>query len=308
MARAPHHKNMAKPAARRPQFSSLASWAITSSIVLLGAATLLSAQSSHVPKSSETAGPATFAGFDRNDYPGDSALPELKKHFSFAGYWLSPPPGESSNSWKGKRASVREAGFGFLLLYNGKLEKELSSAAEAQALGKIDGARAADAASDEGFAKGAVIFLDQEEGGRLSPMQLAYILSWVDGVSSAGYGAGIYCSGVPVRESKNSTVITAQDLKSRAGGRDIIYFVFNDVCPPSPGCRVPLRLPPVAASGVKFADVWQYAQTPREKRRTIHCAATYAKDGNCYPPGMQSAGIYVDLSVATSADPSRARK
>lgn len=276
--------------------------------LVLAAAGILSAQSARSTQPAEIKPPETFAGFDRNDYPGDAALPELKKHFSFTGYWLSPPPGEKSNSWKGKRDAVNNAGFGFLLLFNGKLEKELPSAAEAQTLGKIDGARAVESADDEGFAKGAVIFLDQEEGGRLSPVQLAYVLSWMDAVASNGFRGGIYCSGVPVKESKSESVLTAQDLKSRAGQRDIAYFVFNDVCPPSPGCRIPARLPAVSASGVKFAEVWQYAQTPREKPRTVHCAATYAKDGNCYPPGMQASGIFVDLNFANSADPSHARK
>jgi len=286
--------------------STAALLAASSVVVLLGGA-MLGPQSAR-SNSSEKNLPTVYTGFDRNDYPGDASLAKLKKFFAFTGYWLSPPPGEKSNSWKGKRTQISDAGFGFLLLFNGKLEKELPSQVESQLIGKIDGKRAADAASDEGFAKGAVVFLDQEEGGRLSAIQLAYILAWTDGVESAGFRAGIYCSGVPARESKTSTVVTAQDLKNRSGNRDISFFVFNDVCPPSPGCRIPATLPTVSQSGVKFAAVWQYAQTPREKPRTIHCASTYAKDGNCYPPGMQPSGIYVDLNFASSADPSHERK
>lgn len=287
---------------------SLVSLSVASCTLVLLAAGFCTANSSERAPTAESKTPQVFVGFDRNDYPGDAALGELKQKFSFTGYWLSPPPGDKTNSWKGKRDAVNSAGFGFLLLFDGKLEKELQSPVEAQTLGKIDGARAAESASDEGFAKGAVIFLDQEEGGRLSTVQLAYILSWVDAVTANGFRSGIYCSGVPVKESKSVSVVTAEDLKSRAGQRELAYFVFNDVCPPSPGCRIPNRLPAMSTSGVKFAEVWQYAQTPREKPRTFHCAATYAKDGNCYPPGMQSSGIYVDLSLATNADPSHARK
>jgi hypothetical protein len=310
MACGPHLNNMARrrfihSSGRRRAVSALV--AICGLIVLGGAGILFGYSPQSAPGGQEH--PAgTFVGFDRNDYPGDAALAELKKTFAFTGFWLSPPPGEKSNSWKGKRSQLSDAGFGFLLLFNGKIEKELPSQVEAQALGKIDGERAAESADDEGFAKGATIFLDQEEGGRLSPAQLAYILAWADGVLAAGYRAGIYCSGVPAREGKGVSVITALNLKSRAGNRDLAFFVFNDVCPPSPGCRIPRHLPSVAASGVKFADVWQYAQTPREKSRTLHCSATYAKDGNCYPPGMQSLGIYVDLNFATTSDPSHARK
>jgi hypothetical protein len=44
-----------------------------------------------------TSGPSNTAylGFDRNVYPGDDALPVLRKTFVFAGYWLGPPPGRS---------------------------------------------------------------------------------------------------------------------------------------------------------------------------------------------------------------------
>src|SRR5260370_22930820 len=59
------------------------------------------------------AGVHSFAGFDRNEYPGDAALPLLRKSYSFAGYWLSPPPGEKSNSWIGKRGVMQAQGFGF---------------------------------------------------------------------------------------------------------------------------------------------------------------------------------------------------
>src|SRR5947199_8780219 len=66
-----------------------------------------------------------YLGFDRNDYPGDVALPILRKSFSFAGYWLGPPPGAKSNSWSGKRELLRSLGFGFLVLYTGPQSSEL---------------------------------------------------------------------------------------------------------------------------------------------------------------------------------------
>src|SRR5207237_2815034 len=66
-----------------------------------------------------------YLGFDRNDYPGDAALPILRKSFSFTGYWLGPPPGAKSNSWSGKRELLRSLGFGFLVLYTGPQSSEL---------------------------------------------------------------------------------------------------------------------------------------------------------------------------------------
>lgn len=41
-------------------------------------------------------GPSSYLGFDLNEYPGDDALPALRKTFSFTGYWLSPPPGKNT--------------------------------------------------------------------------------------------------------------------------------------------------------------------------------------------------------------------
>src|SRR5690349_1556374 len=40
-----------------------------------------------------------YLGFDRNIYPDDAAMPILRKTFAFSGYWLSPPPGEKTNTW-----------------------------------------------------------------------------------------------------------------------------------------------------------------------------------------------------------------
>src|ERR1700761_1258172 len=72
-----------------------------------------------------TAQPTYHLGFDRNDYPGDNLLPALRRTFEWTGYWLNNPPGETSNSWAGKREIIKADGFGFAVLYNGRLYKEL---------------------------------------------------------------------------------------------------------------------------------------------------------------------------------------
>src|SRR5215469_84602 len=64
-------------------------------------------------------------GFDLNLYPSDAALPVLHKHFSFTGYWLNTPPGEDQNTWQGKRDTLLRNGFGFLVLFNGRMDAEL---------------------------------------------------------------------------------------------------------------------------------------------------------------------------------------
>ncbi|HLV88791.1 MAG TPA: glycoside hydrolase domain-containing protein [Candidatus Sulfotelmatobacter sp.] len=245
---------------------------------------------------------SSYLGFDRNVYPGDANLKALRQTFTYAGYWLNNPPGERENTWVGHRATVDAAGFGFLVLFNGRLYAELKSETNAARLGKSDGANAAAAARREGFAAATIIFLDQEQGGVMLPEQKAYIFAWVDTVTAAGFRAGIYCSGMVSTDSNH--VVTADDIRAAAGGRNITYWVTNDACPPSPGCAFPREVPDPRRSGVGFAEVWQFAQSPERKDVAAHCTR-YARDGNCYPPNL--AGVYVDVSAATSADPSRGR-
>ncbi|HEX3104139.1 MAG TPA: glycoside hydrolase domain-containing protein [Terriglobales bacterium] len=246
----------------------------------------------------------SYLGFDRNQYPGDQNLKVLRQTFSYAGFWLNNPPGENTNSWQGKRRTIESAGFGFLVLFNGRLENQLRR--NPAVLGKTDGQAAAAAALREGFPARAIIFLDIEEGGRMLPQQKAYIYAWVDAVNASGFRAGVYCSGIPAREDKNTTIVTADDIRDSAQGRQIIYWVTNDVCPPSPGCSFSNQPPPPAESKIDFADVWQFAQSPRRPDFAAKCH-NYNRDGNCYPPGFGAAThLFVDVNTATSADPSAA--
>jgi Domain of unknown function (DUF1906) len=250
-------------------------------------------------------GQGTYLGFDRNDYPGDASLKTLRQTFSYTGYWLNNPPGEKSNSWVGHRAAVESAGFGFLALFNGRLYAELKSVTNAKRLGASDAHRAAASALREGFPNDTIIFLDQEQGGLMLSEQKAYIYAWVDGVTAAGFRAGIYCSGQPSPDENR--VVTARDIQHNAGSRRITYWATNDSCPPSPGCEFAKNPPNPVQSGVDFAEVWQFAQSPQRKDVAGRCT-NYNHDGNCYTPGTSpSQGLHVDLNSATSPDPSHGR-
>ena len=265
-----------------------------------------------------------FLGFDRNDYPGDAALPALRKSFRYMGYWLNHPPGETGNSWTGKRAILRRQGFGFLVLFDGRSDAELKAAAakgqDVGVLGATDGKSAVAAAIREGFAPDVLIFLDQEEGGRLLPEQATYLFAWVDAVRDAGARAGVYCSGIAVPDGKG-TISTAEDIaereskrvlardfaKSNGRGSRLALWVANDECPPAPGCT--LDAPPLTAAislaTAAMVTVWQYAQSPRRKQFSANCPANQVPDGNCYAPGLPAnANIFVDLDTANSPDPS----
>ncbi len=273
----------------------------------MAAVVLILGRAGHAQSSSghET---ASYLGFDRNDYPGDKNLKALRETFSYAGFWLNLPPGEKRNTWAGKRKMMESAGFGFLVLFNGRLYSDLKSVSHATALGKSDAGRAVAAARKEGFPAGTIIFLDQEQGGRMLPEQKAYLFSWVDGVIGAGFRAGVYCSGIAAKEAGGGPIITAEDIRRNAAGRKIAYWVTNDACPPSPGCAFPKLPPHPAASGIDFADVWQFAQSPKRKDVAGGCPANYNPDGECYPPGVAAAqGLHVDVETAAEADPSHGR-
>jgi hypothetical protein len=249
----------------------------------------------------------TYLGFDLNTYPGDDALPILRKTFSFGGYWLSAPPGAKQNNWVGKRRFLLAQKFGFLLLYSGPQIAELKAPSEATKRGIADAAKAAGAAKKERFPSHAIIFLDIEEGGRLPENYHAYLRAWVDELARGDFRAGVYCSGMPASEGHGVTIITADDIRNHIGKRDVAYFIYNDACPPSPGCVVPHNPPPPSASGVSYATIWQFAQSPRRKQFTAHCATTYNRDGNCYAPGDTAHGWFLDLNSATTSDPSSGR-
>ena len=136
------------------------------------------------------------------------------------------------------------------------------------------------------------------------PEQKAYIYAWVDGVTAAGFRAGIYCSGVPAPDE--GKVVTAEDIRANAAGREIVYWATNDSCPPAPGCAFPAHPPSPAQSGVPFAEVWQFAQSPRTQG-AAHCT-NYNHDGDCFAPGIPAAQrLHIDVNSATSPDPSQGR-
>ncbi len=246
----------------------------------------------------------TYYGFDKDSYLGDALLPELHGHFAYTGYWLNNPPSMSSNPWAGKRAVVRAAGFGFLILFNGRMDAALRGQ-DAAALGRQDAANAIAAAKREGFPAGAIIFLDQEEGGALLPEQAAYIGAWIGAIDESTYRAGVYCSGIPAPAGK-MMMSTAQDVQTRFPAAKL--WVWNDECPPAPGCMLPKEGLDPARSGFAGALAWQFAQSPRRPDDTRACRSTYASDGQCYAPGMAHSGQgYVDLDVSRSPDPSHGR-
>jgi hypothetical protein len=255
----------------------------------------------------------SYLGFDRNVYPGDAALPVLRKTFAFTSYWLSRPPGEKTNTWSGKRELLRKDGFGFVVLFRGREEKGLKSMEDASTKGEEDARVTVEAAKREGFGPQTIIYLDIEEGGRLSPEYHKYIIRWLWNVTPAFRG-GFYCSGIPVMEGKGKTITSCEDIYNDLWqkSREFSLWAYNDVCPPSPGCAFPENPPSPSISEKGLCDtcidIWQFAQSPRRRELTAHCPAKYAPDGNCYAPGDTAHAWFLDVNTATSADPSGGAK
>jgi hypothetical protein len=283
-------------------------------LLLLGIATVGEAQHAHQ---------RSYLGFDRNEYPGDAILPALRSNFRYTSYWLNNPPDAQQNTWAGKRQLLKQYGFGFLVLFNGRTDAEIKDSASkgvsAAAFGTADGKAAVASAQREGFKPNVLVFLDQEEGGRLLPEQAAYLFAWVDAVRAAGARPGVYCSGIDVPDG-SGTINTAQDIAARESARSkqsakpqtaqrLALWIANDQCPPAPGCT--LASPPMTAAFspaiAPSVAVWQYAQSPRRAEFSARCPANQAPDGNCYAPGLApGANTFVDLNAANSPDPSEA--
>ena len=104
---------------------------------------LLFAQTAPAAQPAETQARNGYLGLDRNDYPGDKVMGQLRKQFSFTGYWLTPPPEEKSNSWIGKHKVLEAQGYGFLLIARGRALNKIRNATIAQQAGTADGREAA---------------------------------------------------------------------------------------------------------------------------------------------------------------------
>jgi hypothetical protein len=275
--------------------------ALGSALIALACHSQPSAEPAHTSPAS-----AAFLGFDRNIFPDPAALAMLRKTFAFTGYWLSAPPGEIANTWTGQRETLRSLGFGFLLLYRGPLDRDLKNAAAAAQQGSTDAQTAAAAAKREGFPVKAIIFVDIEEGGRLSENYHAYLQAWTAQIRRADYRPGAYSSGIPVHEEGSVTINTADDIHAHLGAQDFTYFICNDTCPPAPGCVFPANPPKLSLSGIPYAAIWQFVRSPRTEF-AAHCPPGYHTDGNCYAPGDAAHNWFLDVSTADSPDPSHGR-
>ena len=127
------------------------------------------------------------------------------------------------------------------MLFNGQAVQRAEIGCVRDKLGKSDARRPRSAAARrEGFPAQTIIFLDQEQGGRMLPEQKAYIYAWVDSDRRWRLSVLVFIvRGISAAKEGGENIVTADDIRKNAGARKIAYWVANDACPPSPGCTLP---------------------------------------------------------------------
>jgi hypothetical protein len=158
-----------------------------------------------------------FVGFDTHTYPGDEKMLAWKNAkdspYSWVGYYLPAAPCHKASSWKGKRQTLVDMGWGIAVVYVGqqtwnRTPRSITRASmEAQQRrgttcsadfvnadkGTEDAVDAIRRTEAEGFPKGTVIFLDIERMERMPARMRDYYKAWVATVLTDGrYRPGIY--------------------------------------------------------------------------------------------------------------------
>jgi hypothetical protein len=158
-----------------------------------------------------------WLGFDTYAYPGDAKMRAWKNArnapYHWVGYYLPAAPCHRSTSWRGKRQTLIDMGWGLAVVYVGqqtwnRTPKTLTPAQIARlrtrgetcnadlldaSRGTQEGVDAIRTTEEEGFPKGTVIFLDIERTERMPARMRDYYKSWVATVLTDGtYRPGIY--------------------------------------------------------------------------------------------------------------------
>jgi len=159
------------------------------------------------------------------------------------------------------------------------------------------------AAKSEGFASGTSL-LDIEEGAVCR--QLPRVSrGLVRGAHPRGYHPGVYCSGMPVKETRRHYHHSRRHSQRSRVTRHH-HLGLYDFCPPSPGCAFPQTR--LAFFEHRLRGRLAIPRNPRAARNSPRMPAKYAPDGNCYSPGDIAHSWFLDVNTATSPDPSGGAK
>jgi hypothetical protein len=195
---------------------------------------------------------------------------KLHSPYVFAAYYIASPCHENAG-WMGKRASLAAIGWKLLPVYVGQQVAGCSPCAKSvltSAQGETDGSDAVAKIAAEGFGAGTHIYLDVERCDVLPQAMKDYAAAWIEKITAAGFGAGLYC------HKHNAADLRAVAPASR-------FWIAGGVT-----SQFSLATSKPSDSGIAFADVWQ---RPAPVSRTFG--------------GVK---ILVDEDVSATADPAGA--
>ena len=215
-----------------------------------------------------------FLGLDTSAYPGDNLmkLARTQANIAFTGFYLAPAPSHPNTGWMKKRSLLSGLGYGFAPIYVGQQQSGPGSHNLSAKQGGIDGKDAAQLMKTAGFPALSIVYLDVETGPPAIPAFFAYYAAWVQGVVSAGFTPGVYCSHL----------LAAQFLAHDSRAVPWVFqlkFTNGHVFTP------PLPTPDPSKSQFSGAKVLQYAQ-------------------NCTLNLTGAQIMPIDLDTALVADPS----
>jgi hypothetical protein len=158
-----------------------------------------------------------FLGFDTHTYPGDEKMRAWKNApnapYQWVGFYLPAAPCHKGTSWRGKRQTLTDMGWGIAVVYVGQQtwNRRLRTLTPAQLAVQqrrggtcnadfISATRGVEEAHDairkaelEGFRNGTVIFLDIERMEHMPERMRDYYKAWTQSVLRDGrYRPGIY--------------------------------------------------------------------------------------------------------------------
>jgi len=100
--------------------------------------------------------------------------------------------------------------------------------------------------------------------------------TWVDELARAGYRAGVYCSGMPVKEGQGVTIYHRRRYSQQSSQTRSRLFHLQRRLParaPVVPSRTTRHRHPLAA--IPYATIWQFAQSPAAARNSPRIAQTH---------------------------------
>ncbi len=193
---------------------------------------------------------ASYAGMDAYAYPGSAQMSWLRTrtNLRWTGFYLGGAPNHGDTSWMSQRSTLVSMGWGLAPIYVGR---QVGQASLSRSQGVTDGESAASLAAQAGFPRGAVVYLDVEEGGTLPADLVSYYEGWVSGVVAMGYSPGVYCS-----YSTTANQLTQADARATVW----VFDIGSSSCPAAGTTSFAAPAPTQAWTG---AQSWQFAQNCR---------------------------------------------